>query len=50
VKFKRNQALLRSNLSAIDFMDILHFGKGFLSLPFIYAGITFGLENLTIKL
>jgi len=34
MKPKRKQALLRSNLSAISFMDALHFGK-VLSFPFL---------------
>jgi hypothetical protein len=34
VKLKRKQALLRSNLSAIGFMDALHLGKGFISSLF----------------
>jgi hypothetical protein len=42
VKPKRTQALLRSNLSAISFMDALHFGKDKTFPFFINAGIRYG--------
>jgi len=42
VKLKRKQALLRSNLSAISFMDALHFGKGKTFPFFINAGFLYG--------
>jgi hypothetical protein len=42
VKPKRKQALLRSNLSAISFMDALHFGKDKTFPFFINAGILYG--------
>jgi hypothetical protein len=42
VKPKRKQALLRSNLSAISFMDALHFGKGKTFPFYINAGFLYG--------
>jgi hypothetical protein len=40
VKLKRKQALLRSNLSAISFMDALHLGKGFISSLFLLMQVS----------
>jgi hypothetical protein len=42
VKPKRKQALLRSNLPALGFMDILHEEEIKLFLFFINAGILYG--------
>jgi hypothetical protein len=40
VKPKRKQALLRSNLSAIGFMDVLYFGKDFIPSLFLKIQIS----------